>query len=337
MNWQRTAILICGPVIIIAGAYVAARRGNGSNNVASAATDEPVVEWRKLPLNASAGREMSLSLRCRQLGGELATKLGSNCSVLVRPPFVLAGNYSEEVYDQLHRETILPTMRALSVSYFDRHPDEPITVLIFSSEAMYQRAATLFDGRQRASYSGYYLRDQRRLLVDLSTGDGTLVHELTHALGHFDFAQMPEWFDEGFASLHEQASFSADGLSMQGRSNWRLHYLVAAARRNQLPSIERLTTYSLPRDESAAVGYAQARYVCLYLQQKGLLVPYYRKLRGNIADDPSGLRTLLELLELAEPTEFDQLFRQWILKLPKPGSPTPKVRESRVPLTPRFA
>ena len=57
-----------------------------------------------------------------------------------------------------------------------------------------------------------------------------VAHELTHALGHFDFPEMPEWFDEGLASLHEDARFSDDHLD-DGVPNWRRRYLLLACRK----------------------------------------------------------------------------------------------------------
>ena len=107
---------------------------------------------------------------------------------------------------------------------------------------MYRRHAKRLDGRENANYHGYYQRTDRRIVLNISTGNGTLAHELTHALAHFDFPNMPEWFDEGLAALHEESEFSSDGSRLIGQSNWRSHFLVNALDRNRLPPLESLIT-----------------------------------------------------------------------------------------------
>ena len=50
------------------------------------------------------------------------------------------------------------------------------------------------------------------------------------------------------------------------------------------------------RPNQQAIDYAQARYFCLFLQERGLLEPFYRKFRLAVAGDPTGLRTLRALI-----------------------------------------
>jgi len=124
-------------------------------------------------------------------------------------------------------------------------------------------------------------------VLNISTGRGTLAHELTHALAHFDFPDMPEWFDEGLASLGEESEFSDDGLRLTGISNWRLNYVLPELRQNRLRPLQSLIVSGNVRPGYEAVDYAHARYFCLYLQQRQLLGPYYRKFRARAASDPS--------------------------------------------------
>ena len=41
--------------------------------------------------------------------------------------------------------------------------------------------------------------------------------------------------------------------------------------------------------------YAEARYLCYYLQEKQLLRPFYREFKSNQKVDPTGRETLLEV------------------------------------------
>lgn len=42
--------------------------------------------------------------------------------------------------------------------------------------------------------------------------------------------------------------------------------------------------------------YAQARYLCYYLQEKGLLTKFYREFVANVKSDPTGFKTLKRVL-----------------------------------------
>jgi hypothetical protein len=211
----------------------------------------------------------------------------------------------------VYRDVALPTMRALSVDYFDRPPDEPVVLLMSSSEKAYREHALRLDGRDTEAYYGYYWRPERRIMLNLATGYGTLAHELTHALAHFDFPMMPEWFDEGLAALHEESEFSEDGLHLYGRPNWRGHLLAQALLGGRLQPLDGLLRSGGLRPENEAVDYAHARYLCLFLQERGLLSAYYRKLRLARDQDPTGAETLQKLLNSGSLAEVDRDFRNW--------------------------
>ncbi len=61
--------------------------------------------------------------------------------------------------------------------------------------------------------------------MDISTGGGTLVHEIVHPFIEANFPNCPPWLNEGLGSLYEQSG------EVQGRihgfTNWRLHGLQA--------------------------------------------------------------------------------------------------------------
>ncbi|MBI1310171.1 hypothetical protein GC176_02605 [bacterium] len=328
--FTRAIILVFGPVLLIAGCYFMTV-GRGQLSAQAATHEHDDSQQRDFDLDAlQAGAEDGLTLRddraatdarsrlavaCDERARQLHEHLTSSDRIIVRPPYVLAGNVAEEELDRQYRETILPTARALSLAFFDAAPDEPMTLLLYSSEEAYRNAAWHLDRRDSTDYYGYYIRPDRRIVLNLATGDGTLAHELTHALAHFDFPQMPEWFDEGLASVFEEADFSPDGLQLVGVTNWRLNYLLDAMQKRRLKTLESLITARKVDADHQAVQYAQARYFCLYLQERGLLPFFYRKFRQQHASDPSGARTLCSVLGTEDFDSIDRDFRRWVIAL----------------------
>lgn len=257
---------------------------------------------------------------CRTLADDLRQRLPDGWSVVVHEPFVLGGDCDAKHLGACYRQTILPTARALSIQYFDHPPTWPVTILLCSSDDSYRECQQQLGERERSEYSGIYSRTEHRVVINVATGDGTLAHELTHALVHADFPSLPEWLDEGLASLHEECEFSTDGLRLKGLDNWRRTTLREARQRGQLRSVSDLATERFATSDRAAVDYAHARYFCLFLQQRRLLEPFYRKCRSRAETDPTGVVSLCELFATRRPGEIDKHFLAW-LNEPVPASP----------------
>ncbi len=90
--------------------------------------------------------------------------------------------------------------------------------------------------------------------------------------------------------------------------------------KQELPSFRTLcntTTYGFyARDPGT--NYAQARYLCYYLQQRGLLREYYRQFRRNARDDPGGYEALKSVLGISsekEMAQFQEAWKAWVMKL----------------------
>jgi hypothetical protein len=150
----------------------------------------------------------------------------------------------------------------------------------------------------------------------LETGRGTLAHELAHLLALFDFPNMPEWFDEGLAALHEEAEFADDGLTIIGRSNWRSRLLRGALERDAIPRLEDVIRNPAFRGEGEGLNYAVVRAFCHYLQHRQMLSNFYRKFRDGVDNDPNGLATLCELLGVRSIAEIEREFRDWVASSP---------------------
>jgi len=258
-----------------------------------------------------------LERECDRRADQWSERLGTDCAVLVRTPFVLAGDFSEAELEELHEQTIQPAMQAMHRSYFDIEPSEPVSVLVFRGELSYEQHCERLFGERGISIYGYYKPKQRTLVLNLGTGKGTLLHELTHALADFDFQEMPDWLNEGLASLHEQSRFrdTGDGPWIEGLVNWRLKGLQEVAAAGQLGSLRQLLENPQFRGHGEGTNYAQARYFCLFMQQQGVLAAFYRAFRDRYSDDPRGMRTLAEVFPATDLDELDREFKRWMLSL----------------------
>ena len=140
------------------------------------------------------------------------------------------------------------------------------------------------------------------------TGGGTLVHEIVHPFMAANFPGCPAWFNEGLASLYEQSSGKGDRIV--GLTNWRLAGLQDAITKGAVPSFKTLlsTTDHEFYHADPGTNYAQARYLCYFLQEKGLLTRYYHAFHANREKDPTGYETLRTVLG---ETDMDSLKKTW--------------------------
>jgi hypothetical protein len=313
----RLLTLTLGPALLVGLSYLVAQPS--FERPAPIADPQHEAETIVRPSESSSVlthvAEAPLLAACQRKRESLVKRLGRDFHSVVHTPFVLVGDFPPAALERHYRQTIAPTAKALSVAYFDKTPDKPIAVILLSGDAAYRECANRLDGQERAEFAGYYERGDYRIVLNTATGDGTIAHELTHALAQFDFPDMPEWFDEGLASLHEEARFSEDGLRIYGSTNWRGRHLIPTIEHSQLRPLEALIGDLHLRSERQADDYAHARYFCLFLQQRRLLEPFYRKLRLAVRDDPTGLATLRRLFGVADLSSVDLEFRRWAMAL----------------------
>ena len=151
--------------------------------------------------------------------------------------------------------------------------------------------------------------------MNIRTGGGTLVHEIVHPFMAANFPGCPAWFNEGLASLYEQAS-EKDGHII-GLTNWRLRGLKDAIEEKRLPAFRELTATTDNGFSNSDRGdnYAQARYLCHYLQERCLLVKFYQSFVKNYGDDPTGYRTLTTVLGEKDMADFQRRWEKYVLAL----------------------
>jgi len=266
-----------------------------------------------------ASSDAPLHLRCEATARSLDALLLSEWTMIVHEPFVLGGDLTGEELEHHYRQTIVPTARALAAAYFPTRPLHPIVILLCTTDDRFRECNVRLDGQERSQYSGLYSRKHRRIVVNIASGEGTLAHELTHALAHADFPTMPEWFDEGLASLHEECEIPADGLRLIGNENWRHQVALEALHQGELRLLEDVTSKRFGLMDRANIDYAHVRSLCLYLQELGLLEAFYRTCRLNSADDPTGLRSLCTVTASRDPKTLDDAFRCWLISTQAAG------------------
>jgi hypothetical protein len=228
--------------------------------------------------------------------------------------FVVASNLSENETSEIINNTISRAVKCFYNNYFEKKPDDVTTIFLFKDDKSYRYWAKKLFGDEDISRFGYYKPSQKVMVMNISTGTGTLVHEMTHALVNYDFPDIPAWFNEGLGSLYERCSLNNDQI--MGYVNWRLPTLQEAIKENKYTSLDKL----LKTDDNEFYGsvsdfnYAQARYLCMYLQELGLLKKLYKLFRDNYISDNTG-KTFLEQVLNKKLAKIDDDYVAWVKTL----------------------
>jgi hypothetical protein len=236
-------------------------------------------------------------------------------TIVVTPPFVVIGDDPPEEVRRYAKETIAWTVKRLKEAYFTKDPGEILDIWLFKDEESYEKhAKALFRTKPTTPY-GYYSHADRALVMNIATGGGTLVHEIVHPYMAANFPECPSWFNEGLASLYEQCE--DENGQIHGNTNWRLAGLQKAIRNGRLPSFKTLcaTTSDEFYEKDRGDNYAQARYLCYYLQEKGLLHEFYRQFHAHCEQDPTGYDTLKKVLGRDDMAKFQAEWAAYVLKL----------------------
>jgi hypothetical protein len=240
-------------------------------------------------------------------------------TLVIASPFVVLGDEAPETVKQRADKTVKWAVEKLKQDYFKRDPDEIIDIWLFKDDASYrQHAKLLFDDEPTTPF-GYYSPKHRALVMNISTGGGTLVHEIVHPFMRANFPACPAWFNEGLASLYEQSA-EKDG-HIRGLINWRYTGLEKAIKEGKLVSFQTLTAlsedqfYGGENNPGYSQYYGQSRYLCFYLQEKGLLTKFYREFVANARQDPTGYETLKRVLGERDMEAFQKKWEKFILEL----------------------
>jgi len=240
---------------------------------------------------------------------------GPDFSIVMAHPFVVVGDEAKTMVMRRASNTVGWAVRMLKKSYFQKDPNHIIDVWLFRDKASYMRnTQKLFNDTPHTPY-GYYSERHKALIMNIATGGGTLVHEIVHPFMAINFPDCPAWFNEGLASLYEQSM--EKNQKIHGSTNWRLAGLQEAVRANTVPDFKTLThtTTNQFYNYDPGTNYSQARYLCYYLQQHGLLEKYYKQFAANYKSDPSGYETLIKVLKEKDMAAFKIRWERYILDL----------------------
>ena len=240
-------------------------------------------------------------------------------TAVVQLPFVVIGDESPALVCQHAVQTVKTAVDCLKRDYFTNDPSEIIDIWLFKDAASYtNHARSLFHDTPTTPF-GYYSAQHHALVMNIATGGGTLVHEIVHPFIRANFPDCPPWFNEGLASLYEASSFK-DG-HIFGLINWRYKGLEKSIKDGKLISFQKLTAlaedefYGRRDNSNYSEHYAQARYLCFYLQEKDLLAKFYRQFVANSKADPTGYKTLQQVLGESDMSAFQKKWEKYILEL----------------------
>jgi len=236
-------------------------------------------------------------------------------TVIVQKPFVVIGDGPRAEVELIAKNVVKWAVEKLRHMYFKLGPEDIIDIWLFNGKESYMKHTwDIFQDKPATPY-GYSSPKHKALIMNIQTGTGTLVHEIVHPFIRTNFPNCPAWFNEGLASLYEQCT--EKGKLIIGLTNWRLPGLQDAIKERSLPSFKQLTATSEYEfyKKDPGTNYAQARYLCYYLQEKNRLIEFYHLFQKNQLSDPTGYRTLQQILGVEDMNVFQKEWQKFILKL----------------------
>ena len=235
----------------------------------------------------------------------------------------MIGDEPADVVKQRSEETIKWAVEKLKQDFFTEDPKEILDIWLFKNAYSYEKhALSIFNDKPSTPY-GYYSRELKALIMNIGTGGGTLVHEIVHPFMEANFPACPPWLNEGMGSLYEQCG-EEDG-HIHGFVNWRLPGLQKAIKAGNVAPFKTVMAMDASAfyGDRSGVNYAQSRYLCYYLQERGLLVKFYKQFRARSKDDPSGFQTLRAVLGESDMDLFKRKWEKYVLGLTEEFRLTP--------------
>jgi hypothetical protein len=253
----------------------------------------PVVDVETSPSKADAAQHV-MKMRDDKM-------LPAGVTLVWEKPFLVVGDEAPSEVKARAREYVRWTRDLLLKDFFDEAPAHIQEVWILKDAASYVKMSKSLFQRDPDTPYGYYLSERRALIMNIKPGYGTLTHELTHpffahAWGTDDDGEAPSWLNEGVASLFERPAEKNGHLV--GKVNWRLPSLLSALKDKSAPSFDELVHMTSKQfyEEDRGANYAEARYLCYWLQERGFLAKLVKRAHELRAKDPSGWTALGEVL-----------------------------------------
>lgn len=235
-------------------------------------------------------------------------------TIIVQSPFVVIGDGTPAAVKS-QAETVRWAVEKLKQDYFEKDPLEILDIWLFKNEASYRKHARELFGDEPNTPYGYYSSTNKALVMNIETGGGTLVHEIVHPFVESNFPDCPPWLNEGLGSLYEQSGEQQGHI--YGYTNWRLPGLQRAIRARAVPPFKTLMAMDTEAfyNKDKGTNYGQSRYLCYYLQERGLLVKFYKEFNAHQREDPTGYKTLQAILGESDMDAFQRRWEKFVLSL----------------------
>lgn len=236
-------------------------------------------------------------------------------TVVIEPPFVVVGDESPQNVRAHAAGTVRWAVEHLKQDFFVKDPLRILTIWLFGSKASYDAAVRRHFPDSPDTPFGFYSSEKKALVMNISTGGGTLVHEIVHPFVEANVPDCPAWMNEGLGSLFEQSGERRGHII--GLTNWRLAGLQRAIHRDVVPSFHTLTHTTRHQfyNEDPGTNYSQSRYLMYYLQEQGVLPDFWKTYMHDRQTDPSGYTTLTKILGEKDLDAFKKRWEGAVLKL----------------------
>lgn len=238
-----------------------------------------------------------------------------NFQIIVQKPFIVIGDESPARVRQRSLGTVKWAVDKLKQDFFKKDPKHIIDIWLLKDKTSYEKHCKQLTGSKPTTPFGFYSSTNKALIMNISTGGGTLVHEIVHPFIESNFPDCPSWFNEGLASLYEQCR--EENGKIMGLTNWRLRGLQIHIKDNKVPTFKELcstSTYEFYQQDPGT-NYSQARYLCYYLQQQKKLRTFYHEFVKNVGRDPTGYETLKRVLKEPDLKAFQSRWEAYVMKL----------------------
>ncbi len=194
----------------------------------------------------------------------------------------------------------------------------PVLARLFKDQASFQEYAKV-DAPHQQWLGGYFSYESRWLVLHLEPDSGSLTHEYCHALIEDDIGILPPWISEGIASLYER--YRLEGGRPMGERGSTLLDVKAGLLQNRVASLDLFLGFrgrQFYDPERVRLNYDVARAVCLFLQEKGVLVAVYKDIKAAKAANPIAppVATCRAAVEKAFGAKMDKInddFRNWLV------------------------
>ena len=301
------------PATITVLLLVLAHRSTPAPFPANSSRPADALTAGRLPnAEASTSTEADFARHVSQLKKKLPSK---EFSIIIQRPFVVIGDEPAETVKERAENTVKWTVDKLKQDFFTKDPNEILDIWLFKDAASYEKNTKLLFGEKPGTPYGYYSSAHKALIMNIATGGGTLVHEIVHPFMEANFPACPAWLNEGLGSLYEQSG--EVGGHIHGFTNWRLPGLQRAIASGTVPSFKVLTALDANGfyNEDKGTNYGQSRYLCYYLQEKGLLIKFYHEFYAHQKEDPTGYKSLQKILGETDMERFKTMWEKYVLSL----------------------